>query len=102
MYAVVVWPHLTVVSVLDIMLVTFIIYEFLAQIRGTRAALILVGASVAALVFYFSRVLGLTTLNWLISMISPCAAFIVILIFPPQILIPPARPGRPPPPPSSA
>src|SRR5216683_448243 len=94
MHAVGVWPHLTVVSVLDIMLVAFIIYEFLAQIRGTRAALILVGASVAALVFYFSRVLGLTTLNWLISRVFPYAAFIVIVIFAPEIREALARLGR--------
>src|SRR6266446_9243601 len=94
MHAVGVWPHLTVVSVLDIMLVALIIYEFLAQIRGTRAALILVGASVAALVFYFSRVLGLTTLNWLIARFVPYAAFIVIVIFAPEIREALARLGR--------
>ena len=94
MHAASVWPHLSVVSALDILLVAFIIYEFLAQIRGTRAALILVGASVAALVFYFSRVLGLTTLNWLISRVFPYAAFIVIVIFAPEIREALARLGR--------
>src|SRR5215472_8833687 len=59
------WPHLTVISVIDILLVAIIIYEFLALIRGTRAALILVGVSVVILAFYFSRVGQLTTLNWL-------------------------------------
>src|SRR6266446_3362972 len=94
MHAVGVWPHLTVVSVLDIMLVALIIYEFLAQIRGTRAALILVGASVAGLVFYFSRVFGFTTLNWLIARVFPYAAFIVIVIFAPEIREALARLGR--------
>jgi diadenylate cyclase len=94
MHAAGAWPHLTVLSVLDILLVAFLIYEFLAQIRGTRAALILVGASVAALVFYLSRVLGLTTLNWLISRISPFAAFVVIVIFAPEIREALARLGR--------
>jgi len=88
------WPHLTVVSVLDILVVAFIIYEFLAQIRGTRAALILVGASVAGLVFYFSRVFGFTTLNWLIARVFPYAAFIVIVIFAPEIREALARLGR--------
>jgi diadenylate cyclase len=94
MHAAGAWPHLTVLSVLDILLVAFLIYEFLAQIRGTRAALILVGASVAALVFYLSRVLGLTTLNWLISRIAPFAAFVVIVIFAPEIREALARLGR--------
>ena len=94
MHAAGAWPHLTVLSVLDILLVAFLIYEFLAQIRGTRAALILVGASVAALVFYLSRVLGLSTLNWLISRIAPYAAFVVIVIFAPEIREALARLGR--------
>ncbi len=94
MHAASAWPHLSVVSVLDILLVAFLIYEFLAQIRGTRAALILVGTSVAALVSYLSRVLGLTTLNWLISRVAPYAAFVVIVIFAPEIREALARLGR--------
>jgi diadenylate cyclase len=94
MHAVSAWPHLTVASVLDILLVAFLIYAFLAQIRGTRAAQILVGASVAALAFYFSRLLGLTALNWLISRFAPYAAFVVIVIFAPEIREALARLGR--------
>jgi hypothetical protein len=35
------WPHLSVISVIDILLVAIIIYEFLALIKGTRGAGIL-------------------------------------------------------------
>jgi len=88
------WPHLTVISVIDILLVALIIYEFLALIRGTRAALILVGVSVVILAFYFSRVGQLTTLNWLISRVLPYAAFALIVIFAPEIRQALARLGR--------
>jgi diadenylate cyclase len=88
------WPHLTVISVIDILLVAVIIYEFLALIRGTRAALILVGISVVILAFYFSRVGQLTTLNWLISRVLPYAAFALIVIFAPEIRQALARLGR--------
>ena len=88
------WPHLTMISVIDILLVAFIIYEFLALIRGTRAALILVGVSVVILAFYFSRVGQLTTLNWLISRVLPYAAFALIVIFAPEIRQALARLGR--------
>ena len=50
------WPHLTVISVIDIILVAIVIYEFLALICGTRAALILIGVSIIALAFYSSRI----------------------------------------------
>ena len=85
---------MTVISVIDILLVALVIYEFLATIRGTRAALILVGASVMALVFYFSRLANLATMNWLVSRMLPFAAFIVIAIFAPEIREALARLGR--------
>lgn len=87
-------PHLTVVSALDILLVAVVIYEFLALIRGTRAALILVGVSVVVLAFYFSRVGQLSTLNWLISRVLPYAVFALIVIFAPEIRQALARLGR--------
>ena len=88
------WPRPTVISVIDILLVTIVIYEFLALIRGTRAALILVGVSVVILAFYFSRVGQLVTLNWLISRVLPYAVFALIVIFAPEIRQALARLGR--------
>lgn len=93
-FAVGTWPHLTIVSAIDILLVAVIIYEFLALIRGTRAALILVGVSVVILAFYFSRLGQLTTLNWLISRLLPYAVFALIVIFAPEIRQALARLGR--------
>jgi diadenylate cyclase len=88
------WAHLTVISVIDILLVTIVIYEFLALIRGTRAALILIGLSIVALAFYVSRMGELVTLNWLISRALPYAVFAVIVIFVPEIRQALARLGR--------
>jgi len=94
MHAAAAWPHFTLMSVIDILLVAFLIYEFLATIRGTRAALILVGASVLLLIFYFSHLAGLVTLNWLIARIIPYSAFLLVVIFAPEIREALARLGR--------
>ena len=88
------WAHLTVISVIDILLVAIVIYEFLALIRGTRAALILSGLSIVALAFYVSRMGELVTLNWLISRALPYAVFALIVIFVPEIRQALARLGR--------
>jgi diadenylate cyclase len=88
------WPHLSVIAVIDILLVATIIYEFLALIRGTRAALILIGLSIVALAFYVSRMGELVTLNWLISRALPYAVFALIVIFVPEIRQALARLGR--------
>jgi len=88
------WPRLTMISVIDILLVALIIYEFLALIRGTRAALILVGISVVVLTSYFSRLVDLVALNWLISRILPYTVFALIIIFAPEIREGLARLGK--------
>src|SRR5229473_3670442 len=82
------------ISVIDILLVALIIYEFLALIRGTRAALILVGISVIVLTSYFSRLVDLVALNWLISRILPYTVFALIIIFAPEIREGLARLGK--------
>jgi diadenylate cyclase len=82
------------ISVIDILLVALIIYEFLALIRGTRAALILVGISVVVLSSYVSRLADLVALNWLIARILPYTVFALIIIFAPEIREGLARLGK--------
>jgi diadenylate cyclase len=87
-------PHVSVVTVIDILLVAVIIYEFMAIIRGTRAALMVVGVAALALAFYFARIGELTTLNWLISTLLPYAVFALIVVFQGEIRQALARLGR--------
>src|SRR2546429_1474947 len=79
------WPHLSVVSAIDILLVAVIIYEFLMLIRSTRAAPMLVGVAVLALAFYFARIGELSTLNWLLSTLFPYVVFALIVVFQSEI-----------------
>jgi diadenylate cyclase len=90
----VLWPHVSVISIIDILLVAFIIYELLALIKGTRAALMLVGVAALALAFYVSRLGELTTVNWLVSTLLPYAVFALIVVFAPEIRLALARLGR--------
>jgi diadenylate cyclase len=79
------WPQLSMTAVIDILVVALVIYEFLLLIKGTRAALMLVGVGATALAFYFSRLGELTTLNWLISRLLPYAVFALIVVFAAEI-----------------
>src|ERR1700733_14572086 len=88
------WPPMSVSSIIDILLVALIVYEFLALIKGTRASLMLVGVAAMALVFYFSRLGVLTTLHWLISTLLPYAVFALIVVFSAEIRQALARLGR--------
>jgi len=88
------WPHFTAISAVDILIVAFVIYEFLALIKGTRAALILVGVTVIAVAVYFLRLEGLLTLTWLVTRIRPYALIALVVVFAPEIREALARLGR--------
>ena len=79
-----VWSHIStisVISVVDIVLVAILIYQFLALVRGTRAAPMLVGVAALGLAFYFARLGELRTLNWLLSTLLPYVVFALIVVF---------------------
>jgi diadenylate cyclase len=68
-------------DLVDIAIVSFLIYEVLKLIRGTRAAQMAVGAGLAVLLFYLSRLLGLETVNWLIRNLVGYVVFAAIVLF---------------------
>ena len=78
-------PPLSLVSVIDIVLVAVLIYEFLVLIRGTRAAPILVGVGVLALIFWLGRLGELGTINWIRDTLLPYAIFALIVVFQAEI-----------------
>jgi len=79
------WPHISLFSIVDILLVAILIYQLLSLIRGTRAAPMLLGLAVLALAFYFSRLGELRTLNWLLSTLLPYVVFALIVVFQSEI-----------------
>ena len=88
------WPHVSVISVIDILLVAIVIYGFLALVKGTRASLMLMGAAGLGLAFYLSRLGNLAALNWLISTLLPYTVFALIVVFAAEIRQALARLGR--------
>jgi diadenylate cyclase len=68
-------------DVLDILIVSFLIYEFLKLIRGTRAVQMAVGSLLIVGLFYVSRLAPLQTVNWMIRNMLVYVAFAAIVIF---------------------
>ena len=85
MTATIAWPQISLISVVDVLLVAILIYQFLALVRGTRAAPMLVGVATLALAFYFARLGELRTLNWLLSTMLPYVVFALIVVFQSEI-----------------
>ena len=87
-------PPLTTGSVLDILLVSFLIYQFLLLMRGTRAVPMLAGVGALVLTFYVAHQADLRTLDWLVGTILPYSIFALIVIFQTEIRQALARLGR--------
>jgi diadenylate cyclase len=68
-------------DLVDIAIVSFLIYEFLKLIRGTRAVQMGVGTLLIVALFYGSRLAPLQTVNWLIRNALLYVAFAAIVIF---------------------
>jgi diadenylate cyclase len=87
-------PETTITSVIDILLVAVLIYQFLILIRGTRAVPVLVGVASISLAFYVAHVAELRTVNFLFSTLLPYGIFALIVVFQNEIRQALARIGR--------
>ena len=74
-------PPIGWLDLLDILVVSVLIYELLKLIRGTRAVQMALGAGVLVGLFYVSGGFHLPTVNWLIRNIAGYIVFAVIVLF---------------------
>jgi len=72
-------------DILDILIVTVVIYKILSIIKGTKAAQMLIGLGVLLLAFLFSRYLNLYTVDWLIQSLWAQIVLALIILFQPEI-----------------
>ncbi|MEZ5317725.1 MAG: diadenylate cyclase CdaA [Vicinamibacterales bacterium] len=74
-------PPLSLWDVVDILIVSLLIYEALKLIRGTRAMQMAIGSVLVLVLFYASRLLPLQTVGWLIQHLLTYAPFAAIVLF---------------------
>ena len=68
-------------DLLDIALVSVLVYELLVLIRGTRAVQMALGASFLIALYFVSRSLELETVNWVIRNLATYVVFGIIVLF---------------------
>lgn len=73
-------PPVTWWDVLDIAIVSVLVYELLKLIRGTRAVQMAIGIALIVGLFYLSRGFQLETLNWLIRNVIGYVVFAAIVL----------------------
>ena len=87
-------PRVSVTSVFDILVVAFLVYEFLKLIKGTRAIAMLAAVVILALAFWIAHLEALKTVDWLITTLLPYAIFALIVVFGAEIRRALARLGQ--------
>jgi diadenylate cyclase len=87
-------PRLTFTSVADILLVWFLVYQFLMIVRGRRAAHILGGVGILVAMYAVAEWLGLDLIRTILSSMAPYAPFALIVMFQSEIRRLLARIGR--------
>jgi diadenylate cyclase len=74
-------PAVSWSDVLDIALVSFLVYELLLLIRGTRAVQMALSGGFLILLFFLSRWFQLETVNWVIRNLAAYVVFAIIVLF---------------------
>ena len=77
------WRMLSVV--VDIGIVSFVIYKLLMFIRGTRAIQLIQGIVIIVLAWVMSTVLNLQTLEWLMTQAFTYGVLVIMIIFQPEL-----------------
>jgi len=74
-------PQVSAWDVVDILIVSLLIYEALKLIRGTRAMQMAVGSVFVLVLLYISQAFPLRTMGWLIQNLLAYAGFAAIVLF---------------------
>ncbi len=72
-------------NVVDILVVTFFIYQLIKILRGTRAVQLLKGIAVIMLIKIVSFFLELQTLDWIVDLVIQWSVLAIIIIFQPEL-----------------
>lgn len=72
-------------DLLDIAIVTALIYQVLLLVRGTRAVQLALGLAVLFVVYAASRILRLQTLQWILSYLTLAIPIALLVIFQPEL-----------------
>jgi len=84
-------------DVVDIFIVSYLIYRIILLIRGTRAIQMLAGLAVLIVVYFAARELELLTLYWLLGTFLSSIFLVIIIVFQRDIRRALTQVGQPPP-----
>lgn len=80
-----VFEDIKITDIIDVLIVSYVIYKAIMLVRGTRAAQLLKGIVVVVLTWAISVWLDLYTLKWLMNQMITVGVLAVIVIFQPEL-----------------
>ena len=86
--------RLGVVDIIDILIVAVILYELLQLTRHTRGSAVLKGLFFLFLIAVLSNLLGLVSVNWLLTAVLQNGAIVLVVLFQPELRKALERMGR--------
>ena len=86
--------RIRIADLLDILIVAVIIYELLLLTRHTRGSALLKGLFLLVVIALLSNLLGLVSLNWLLTAILQNGAIVLVVLFQPELRKALERMGR--------
>jgi diadenylate cyclase len=72
-------------AIVDISVVSYILYRVIVLAKGRRAWQILIGLGIFFLLLFGSERLGMITLNWLLRQITPLGPVAIVILFYPEL-----------------
>ena len=87
-----IWDKIT--PILEISILWMVLYRILVFFEGTRAFQVLKGISYLIIAFLLSQLLGLKTLNWLLTKLFAISIIAVLIIFQEELRLGLARLGQ--------
>lgn len=76
--------EITLIDIIDILIVSYVIYKLITMIRGTKAIQLLKGITVVISVRFLSELFHLETLQWLMDKAITWGFLAIIIIFQPE------------------
>lgn len=72
-------------AVIDILIVTFIVYKIIQFMRQTRAEQLIKGIVIFFAVYFIAQLLHLNALKWMVSMVTVNFLVVVVILFQPEL-----------------
>ncbi len=77
--------NITILDILDILIVTFILYKAIEFLRDTRAGQLVKGIALLFVAFFVASALSLVSLKWLLAKVVDYIIIILVIVFQPEL-----------------